>query len=72
MGSAGQKKLEDIMALPESLPQSQKIALRRASREKWRQNLATFPWWLAAIGLVIAITLYLISNAPTFSDAVSV
>jgi len=59
------------MALPETLSQSQKIALRRTTREKLRQQLAEFPWWLAAIGLVIAITLYLIANAPTFREAFS-
>jgi polar amino acid transport system permease protein len=60
------------MAFPESLSQSQKIAMRRASREKWRQRLATFPWWLVAIGLIIGTTLYLIGNAPTFSEAFSI
>ena len=59
------------MALPDTLSQSQKIALRRASRERWRMKLASFPWWLAAIGLIIAVTLYLIANAPTFSEAFS-
>jgi len=34
-------------------------------------KLASFPWWLAAIGLIIAVTLYLIANAPTFSEAFS-
>lgn len=59
------------MALPDTLTQSQRIALRRSTREKLRQRLASFPWWLAAIGLLIAITLYLIANAPTFSEAFS-
>lgn len=59
------------MALPDSLTQSQRIALRRATREKLRLRLASFPWWLAAIGLLIAITLYLIANAPSFSEAFS-
>ncbi len=59
------------MALPDTLSHSQKIAMRRASRERWRMKLASFPWWLAAIGLIIAVTLYLIANAPTFSEAFS-
>ena len=59
------------MALPDSLTQSQRIALRRATREKLRLRLGSFPWWLAAIGLLIAITLYLIANAPSFSEAFS-
>ncbi len=57
------------MELPESLSQSQKVALRRATREKLRYKLTSFPWWLAAIGLLIGITLYLIANSPTFSEA---
>ncbi|HUV15822.1 MAG TPA: amino acid ABC transporter permease [Pelolinea sp.] len=59
------------MALPDSTAQAHRLALRQLSREKLRLKLAAFPWWLAAIGLVIAITLYLIANAPTFSKAFS-
>jgi len=57
------------MALTKPLSPSQKIAMRRASRERWRVKMASFPWWLVAIGIIIAITLYLISNTPSFSDA---
>ena len=57
------------MAFTKPLSPSQKIAMRRASRERWRVKMASFPWWLVAIGIIIAITLYLISNTPSFSDA---
>lgn len=59
------------MALPDYLTQTRKTALKCANRERLRQKLASFPWWLAAIGLVITTTLYLIANAPTFSEAFS-
>lgn len=51
---------------------AQRIAIREASRERLRESLAAFPWWLAVIGMVIAITLYLIANSPTFSNAFSI
>jgi len=60
------------MVLPESLTQRQKVALKRANRERLRFKLAAFPWWLVAIGLVIAVTIFLISNDPTFSEAFSI
>jgi len=49
----------------------QHLAIRQASRERLRTALAAFPWWLAAIGLVIGITLWLIANSATFSGAFS-
>jgi polar amino acid transport system permease protein len=60
------------MAFQNTTAQAQRIALRQASRERLRTSLATFPWWLAAIGLVISVTLYLIANSPTFSGAFSI
>jgi polar amino acid transport system permease protein len=59
------------MALPDSVTVARKIALRQLSKQRLRTRLASFPWWLAAIGLIIATTLYLIANAPTFSEAFS-
>jgi len=50
---------------------AKRIAIREASRERLRHSIATFPWWLVAIGLVIGITLYLIASSPTFSGAFS-
>ena len=67
---ANPNKKEDIMVTRDTT--AQRIAVREASREKLRTSLAAFPWWLAAIGLVIAITLYLIANSPTFSNAFSI
>lgn len=51
---------------------AQRLAVRQASRERFRTTLAAFPWWLLAIGLVIGITLWLIANSPTFSGAFSI
>ena len=59
------------MALNDSTAVANKIALRELSRQRLRTRLASFPWWLAAIGLIIATTLYLIANAPSFSEAFS-
>lgn len=59
------------MALQDSTAATNKVALKELSRQRLRTRLASFPWWLAAIGLIIAITLYLITNAPTFSEAFS-
>lgn len=59
------------MALNDSTAVANKIALRELSRQRLRTRLASFPWWLAAIGLIIGTTLYLIANAPSFSEAFS-
>ena len=59
------------MALNDSTAVADRIALKELSRQRLRTRLASFPWWLAAIGLIIATTLYLIANAPSFSEAFS-
>lgn len=59
------------MAIPNSAAAASKVAIKELNRQKLRSRLATFPWWLAAIGLIIAVTLYLIGNSPTFSEAFS-
>ena len=59
------------MALNDSTAVANRIALRELSRQRLRTRLASFPWWLAAIALIIATTLYLIANAPSFSEAFS-
>lgn len=59
------------MALSNSAAATSKVALKELTKQRLRTRLASFPWWLAAIGLIIAITLYLIANSPTFSEAFS-
>jgi len=59
------------MALPDSITQARKVALRQINRQKIRARIASFPWWLTAIGIIIGITLFLIAKSPTFSEAFS-
>jgi polar amino acid transport system permease protein len=59
------------MALPNSATAANKVALKELTKQRLRTKLASFPWWLAAIGLIIAVTLYLITNTPTFNEAFS-
>ncbi len=59
------------MAFQNTTAQAQRIAIRQASRQKLRDSLEAFPWWLVAISLVIGITLWLIASSPTFSGAFS-
>lgn len=59
------------MALNESAVAANKVALKELSKQRLRTRLASFPWWLAAIGLIIGTTLYLIANAPSFREAFS-
>ena len=59
------------MALPNSAAATSNVALKELNKQRLRTRLASFPWWLAAIGLIIAITLYLIANSPNFSEAFS-
>ena len=59
------------MALEESIPAAQKLTLQQSRRKRLHARLATFPWWLAIIGLIIGITLFLIARNPTFSEAFS-
>jgi len=59
------------MALLDSTAAASKVALKELTKQKLRTRLASFPWWLAAIGLIIATTLYLIAKSPSFSEAFS-
>ncbi|MDP2965116.1 MAG: amino acid ABC transporter permease [Pelolinea sp.] len=59
------------MALPNSATATGKVALKELTKQRLRTRLASFPWWLAAIGLIIATTLILIAKAPSFSEAFS-
>lgn len=59
------------MALPNSATATGKVALKELTKQRLRTRLASFPWWLAAIGLIIATTLFLIAKAPSFSEAFS-
>jgi len=59
------------MALLDSTAVASKVALKELTKQKLRTRLASFPWWLAAIGLIIATTLYLIAKSPSFSEAFS-
>lgn len=60
------------MVTRDSTAQTQRIAVRQASRERFRMSLIAFPWWLVAIFLVIGITLWLIASSPTFSGAFTI
>ena len=57
------------MALQGSVTAAQKIAVQKSKRERLRTRLATFPWWLAIIGLLVGLTIWLITKSPTFSEA---
>lgn len=57
------------MALTNSAAATKNVAQKELIRQRLRTRLASFPWWLAAIGLIIAITLFLIARAPTFNEA---
>ena len=59
------------MALQNPATATSKVALKELTKQRLRTRLASFPWWLAAIGLIIATTLYLIANSPSFSEAFS-
>lgn len=59
------------MVIQNSAVATEKATLRELTRQRLRTRLAAFPWWLLAIGLIMAVTLYLIANAPTFSEAFS-
>lgn len=48
------------------------IPIQASFQTQLRSKLANFPWWLAAIILIIAGTSYLIANAPSFSEAFSI
>lgn len=57
------------MIAEDSLTPAQKIALRQSRRQRLRTRLATFPWWLVIVGLIIGATLWLITESPTYSEA---
>ncbi len=57
------------MALEDSLNAAQKVSLQQSRRQRLRTRLATFPWWLVIIILIVIGTLLLITNSPTYSDA---
>jgi len=57
------------MALEDSLSAAQKISLQQSRRQRLRTRLATFPWWLVLIALLIVGTLLLITNSPSYSEA---
>jgi len=40
-----------------------------SERRNFKELNSEFPWWLVIIGLVIAVTLLLIINTPTFNEA---
>ena len=43
--------------------------MEKLELRNFKERINKFPWWLASIGLVIIVTLYLIINAPTFNEA---
>jgi polar amino acid transport system permease protein len=60
------------MALQESTAVADKAALKELSKQRLRAKLAAFPWWLAAIGLIIATTLFAIASTPSFNEAFTI
>lgn len=57
------------MMVEDSLTAAQKIAIRQSRRQRLRTRLATFPWWLVIVGMIIGVTLWLITESPTYSEA---
>jgi len=45
--------------------------MEKAERTFKLENKQKFPWWLVIIGGIIAVTLFLIINSPSFNDAFS-
>ncbi len=43
--------------------------MRQSKRQRLRTRLATFPWWLVIVGLIIGVTLWLITKSPSYSEA---
>lgn len=60
------------MALRDSVSERHGVMLQQSLQSKIKEKAASFPWWLAAIGAIIAITLWLIARSPTFSEAFSI
>lgn len=46
-----------------------KKLMEKSDRASHTEKKRDFPWWLVIIGAIIAVTLYLIINAPHFNDA---
>ncbi len=57
------------MAFEDSLSAAQKVSLQQSRQQRLRTRLATFPWWLVLIALLIVGTLLLITNSPSYSEA---
>jgi polar amino acid transport system permease protein len=57
------------MMVEDSLTAAQKVALKQSKRQRLRTRLATFPWWLVIVGLIIGVTLWLITKSPSYSEA---
>ena len=57
------------MAFEDSLSAAQKVSLQQSRRQRLRTRLATFPWWLVLILLLIVGTLLLITNSPNYNEA---
>jgi polar amino acid transport system permease protein len=57
------------MALEDSLSAAQKVSLQQSRRQRLRTRLATFPWWLVLIALLVVGTLLLITNSPSYTEA---
>jgi len=43
--------------------------MEKAERTIKLETRRNFPWWLVIIGVIIAVTLFLIINSPSFNDA---
>ncbi len=57
------------MALQDIVTAAKETSLQHSKKERLRTRLAAFPWWLVVIAMIIGITLWLISNSATFSEA---
>lgn len=60
------------MVVEDTTASASKTGSREPIRERVRALINQFPYWLAAIGLVIIITLILIARTPTFNEAFSI
>jgi len=60
------------MALRDSVSERHGVMLQQSLQSRIKEKAASFPWWLAAIGVIVTITLWLIARAPTFSEAFSI
>ncbi len=60
------------MALRDSVTERQGVLLQRTIKNRIKEKISLFPWWLVAIGMIIAITLRLITRSPSFTQAFSI